>query len=87
MARRKRYGRRSGGSVGGLLSTNNLIGTVAGGMVAGPVGAAAGSYLVGKKGILGAAVAYFAAPYVLSMVGRFTGGSTGGSGTGSTNIW
>lgn len=84
---RRRYSRRNGGGMGGLnglLSTNNLLGTVGGGMVAGPIGAAAGSYVLGKKGLLGAAVAYFATPYVQSLVGKVTGGSSSSS---STSIW
>jgi hypothetical protein len=73
MARKRSRGRSKGG-FGGILSTNNLLGTLGGAYVAPMVGmspaigAAAGSYLIGKKGLMGAAVGYFAAPMVLNMI-------------------
>ena len=77
-------GSRKNGSAGfgGILSTKNILGTVAGAYIAPKMGispqlgAAAGSFLYGKKGVAGAAVGYFAAPYVLGMLGGATGGST-----------
>ncbi len=86
MARRRRYGRRrrrsSGIGLGGLLSVKNIIGVVGGGAVAGPVGAAVGSYALGKKSLLGAGIAYFAYPYIAPMIGQVLGG-IGGSAPGS----
>lgn len=67
--------------MGGILSTRNILGTLGGAMVAGPAGAAVGSYAIGKKGLLGAAVAYFAAPIVLPYVQQVLGQVTGGGGS------
>jgi hypothetical protein len=80
---RKRYRRQSGmGGIGGLTAQKNLIGTVGGALVAQKmgfdprIGAAAGSYFYGKKGIVGAGVGYVAAPYIASMLGGMLGGNT-----------
>jgi hypothetical protein len=79
MARRGRRGGSKGG-FGGLLSQNNLIGTLGGAYIAPQlgispaIGGAVGSYMMGKKGIMGAAVGYFAAPLILGMINK--GGST-----------
>jgi hypothetical protein len=86
MARRK-SGKRKGGSkggFGGILSMKNIAGTLGGYYIAPMVGldpkigAAAGSYFIGKKGVMGAAVGYVGAPIVMGMLG---GVKTGGSGT------
>jgi len=84
MARRKRSFGRKRGLMGGLLSQNNLIGTIGGAYLAPQlgitpqIGAAAGSYLIGKQGIKGAAVGYFIAPMALNMLGGILN-KTGGS--------
>ena len=82
MARRK-YSKSGGNGFNGLISTKNLLGTLAGAYIAPKmgmspqIGAAAGSYLIGKKGVMGAAVGYFAAPYLLGLLSGVTGsGST-----------
>lgn len=85
MARRKRGRGRSKGGMGGLLSTKNLIGTLGGAYVAPMVGidpkigAAAGSFLYGKQGVMGAAAGYFVAPMVLAMIPGLSGGKAGSS--------
>lgn len=88
---RKGKSRRSKGGIGGfggILSTNNLLGTLGGAYVAPMVGvspaigAAAGSYFIGKKGIMGAAVGYFVAPMVLGMINK-----TGTMTTASTVLY
>ena len=87
MARRRKggFGGSSGG-MGGLFSTKNLVGTLAGAYLAPKVGlnpqlgAAAGSFIYGKKGVVGAAVGYFAAPYIMGLLG-------GMSGSGTNNNW
>jgi hypothetical protein len=71
--------------MGGILSTNNLLGTLGGAYVAPMVGitpsigAAVGSYMIGKKGLMGAAVGYFAAPMVLGLLNK--------TSTGTNQFW
>lgn len=80
MGRKKKYGKRSGGfGVGKVLSTKNVLYTLAGAYIAPKVlgvdsriGAAAGSYL-GGGGIAGAAAGYFVAPMVMGAIGGATG--------------
>jgi hypothetical protein len=91
MARRKKGRGRSKGGMGGLLSTRNLIGTL-GGAYAAPmvgidpkIGAAAGSYLYGKQGVMGAAVGYVMAPMVLSMIPGIPG--LGASKSSSSQVF
>lgn len=86
---RRRSSKRSGGmlSAGGIFSTKNLVGTIAGAYIAPKigmspqVGAAAGSFIYGKQGIAGAAIGYFAAPIVLGMIGNL--GQTGNTAQSS----
>lgn len=83
----RKGGSRGGFGVKGLLSQNNIIGTLAGAWlgpkfgVSSNIGAAAGSYLIGKKGLLGAGVGYFAGPIVVSKVAPMVGMS------GSSSSW
>jgi len=80
---RRRSSRSSGmGGMSGLLSAQNVMGTIGGAYIAPMVGVspaiggAAGSYIIGKKGLMGAAVGYFAAPMLLGLVQSKLSGNT-----------
>ena len=79
MARKKGHRRSARGLLGGLMSKNNLIGTIGGAFLAryagvSPrLGAAAGAYFYGKSGLVGAGVGYVAAPMVTGMIDKTIG--------------
>lgn len=58
---------------GNLLSIKNLGATALGAMVAGPIGAAAGSYMIGKGGLIGAAAGYLLGNQLAGMTKNLLG--------------
>jgi hypothetical protein len=86
VAKRRGHRRSARGTLGGLGSMKNIVGTVGGAMLAKYAGinprfgGALGAYLYGKTGLLGAGVGYVAAPIATSITDKFLGPTMAGLG-------
>jgi len=76
MVKHRRTHRKSGNVFNKLTSQKNIIGTVGGTVLAKYLGmppawgAAAGAYMYGKSGIVGAGVGFIAAPTIMNVTGK-----------------